>query len=138
MAAAALSLLRARAAAAPAAPAQAPAATTPAGTAPFTKLFVSLGSKDGVKPGDLVGAITGEAGIGGEQIGRIEIRETFSRVEVGRDVADRVIAALNGTTVRGRAGRVDLDRSERGGGGGRGRPTRGPGGGRSGGRRPGP
>ena len=66
----------------------------------MAKLFVSLGSKDDIKAGDLVGAITGEAGIRGDQIGRIEIRETFSRVEVAREAADRVIGALNGTTVR--------------------------------------
>ncbi len=93
------------------------APTGPTGSAPeaMTMLFVSLGTKDGIKAGDLVGAITGEAGIAGEQIGKIEIRETFSRVEVGRTVADTVIRALNGTTVRGRAVRVDLDRSERSG-----------------------
>lgn len=115
VAAAALALLRSTSVAAPPAPAER-AATVPEGTAPHARLFVSLGSRDGVKPGDLVGAITGEAGIQGDQIGRIEIRETFSRVEIAREVADRVIRALNGTTVRGRAVRVDLDRSERSGG----------------------
>lgn len=137
VAAAALALLRAKDP--PAAPAERASAAVPAGPAPFAKLFVSLGAKDGVKPGDLVGAITGEAGIQGDQIGKIEIRETFSRVEVARQVAERVISALNGTTVRGRSVRVDLDRSERGGSGGgprsrsaapRGRPG-------GGGRRPG-
>jgi ATP-dependent RNA helicase DeaD len=95
----------------------------------MVKLFVSLGERDGARPGDLVGAITGEARIDGALIGRIEIRDTFSRVEVDRSVADKVIRALNGTTVRGRSVRVDLDRSERGGG----RSERG--GGRPGGRR---
>jgi ATP-dependent RNA helicase DeaD len=77
------------------------------------KLFVSLGQKDGVGPGDIVGAITGEAGIEGSRIGRIELRETFSIVEVDAEVAERVIRSLNGTTVKGRSIRVDLDRSER-------------------------
>jgi ATP-dependent RNA helicase DeaD len=113
VAAATLALLRARPGSAPAPSGEAERSAVP-GLAPFAKLFVSLGSKDGIKAGDLVGAITGEAGIHGEQIGKIEIRETFSRVEVARSVADRVIQALNGTTVRSRAVRVDLDRSERG------------------------
>lgn len=91
----------------------------------MVRLFVSLGERDGARPGDLVGAITGEARIDGNLIGRIDIRDTFSRVEVAREVADTVIKALNGTTVRGRAVRVDLDRSERSGGG---RPPRGGGG----------
>lgn len=148
VAAAALALLRAATPErAMAAPAERASASVPDATAPFARLFVSLGSKDGVKPGDLVGAITGEASIQGDQIGRIDIRETFSRVDVVRSVADKVIRSLNGTTVRGRAVRVDLDRSERGeggrppgggrpqGGGGRSGPPRGRSSGPGGGRR---
>ena len=63
-----------------------------------------------MRPGDLVGAITGEAAISGDQVGRIEIRDTFSIVEVASDVGERVIQALNGTTVKGRSLRVDYDR----------------------------
>jgi ATP-dependent RNA helicase DeaD len=76
----------------------------------FVRLFVSAGHRDNIRPGDLVGAITGEASVTGEQVGRIEIRDTFSVVEVASDVADRVIKALNGTTLRGRSLRVDYDR----------------------------
>jgi ATP-dependent RNA helicase DeaD len=99
--------------AAPSAPSR---GSAPAPAGKMVKLFISLGERDGARPGDLVGAITGEARIDGDLIGRIDIRDTFSRVEVDRSVADAVIRALNGTTVRGRAVRVDLDRSERGGG----------------------
>jgi ATP-dependent RNA helicase DeaD len=79
----------------------------------MVKLFVSLGERDNIRPGDLVGAITGEAGIQGSQVGRIELRDTFSIVEVDSEVAERVIRSLNGTTVKGRSVRVDLDRTER-------------------------
>lgn len=126
----------------------APVAGAPAGTAPasgtgtplpaMVKLFVSLGERDGIGPGDMVGAITGEAGIKGAQVGRIELRDTFSIVEVDANVAEKVIRALNGTTVKGRSVRVDLDRAERqrGKGGPSGRPPGGPRRG-SGGRGPG-
>ncbi|HSJ14300.1 MAG TPA: DbpA RNA binding domain-containing protein [Longimicrobiales bacterium] len=111
VAAALSALLRRRtpaAAARPAAPAgAAPPATVTAGAA---RLFISLGSKDNIRPADLVGAITNEAGVKGDQIGKIDIRETFSVVEIEAAVADRVIRALNGTTVRGRSVRVDYDR----------------------------
>jgi ATP-dependent RNA helicase DeaD len=76
----------------------------------FVRLFVSAGTRDNIRPGDLVGAITGEAGVKGEQVGKIELRDTFAVVEVAADVADRVIRALNGTTLRGRSLRVDFDR----------------------------
>lgn len=76
----------------------------------FVRLFVSAGNRDNIRPGDLVGAITGEASVTGEEVGRIEIRDTFSVVEVASGVADKVIKALNGTTLRGRSLRVDYDR----------------------------
>jgi ATP-dependent RNA helicase DeaD len=92
--------------------AAAPAAEAPAGPAPrpWVRLFVSAGQRDHVRPGDLVGAITGEAGITGEEVGRIDIRDTFSIVEVAAESAERVIQALNGVTLKGRSLRVDYDR----------------------------
>ena len=90
--------------------ASAAAAARSSSGATFTRLFVSIGTRDNVRPGDLVGAITGEAGIKGDQVGRVDIRDTFSVVEVAAAAADKVIRALNGTTMRGRSLRVDYDR----------------------------
>ena len=101
-------MVRARAAVTPPPVPQRPADRPPA----FVRLFVSSGSRDNVRPGDLLGAITGEAGVQGEQVGKIDIRDTFSVVEVTSDVGERVIRALNGTTLRGRALRVDYDRKK--------------------------
>ncbi len=106
-------LLRRRHAAQPAAAAQAPAegqTVAPRPPPALTRLFVSLGERDRVGPGDLVGSITGEAQVRGDQVGRIEIRDNFSIVEVESGIADRVIRAMNGTTIRGRSVRVDYDR----------------------------
>jgi ATP-dependent RNA helicase DeaD len=91
-----------------------PRAVAPAGARPpaWARLFLSVGSRDGVGPGDLLGAITGEAGLEGGQVGRIDIRDTFSRVEVEDAHAQRVIRALNGITIRGRSVRADFDRGE--------------------------
>jgi ATP-dependent RNA helicase DeaD len=149
VAAATLGLLRSRGLPAAAGPSGAGAGAAPAtGRAPapalpaMVKLFVSLGERDGLRTGDLVGAITGEAGIEGSQIGRIDLRDTFSLVEVDAEVAEKVIRSLNGVTVKGRSVRVDLDRAERERGAGR---RSGPGGtsgaggsGGRGGRKPGP
>jgi len=85
----------------------------------WVRLFVSLGHRDHVGPGDILGAITGEAAIDGERVGRIDIRDTFSLVEVSPSVAERVIEAVNGITVKGRSVRVDYHR-RRGGEGTRG------------------
>lgn len=81
----------------------------------WVKLFVSVGERDGLRPGDLLGAITGEAGVEARAVGKIDIRESHSLVEVHDEVARRVIRALNGITIKGRAVRADFDRPRRGG-----------------------
>ena len=67
----------------------------------MTRLFVGAGRRAGIRPGDLVGAIAGEAGIPSRSIGAIEIKEGFSLVEVQEALADDVIEALRGTKIRG-------------------------------------
>ena len=98
-----------------------------AGSAPFARLFVSVGDRDGIRPGDLVGAITGEAGITSDNIGKIELRDTHSIVEVATPLAATVAEKITGVSIKGRRiqARVDTeqggrsaprgDRPERGG-----------------------
>ena len=117
VAAAAVALLK-EAGAAPAGPGEA-APTASSGAAAATsvpswaKLFVSVGERDGLRPGDLLGAITGEANISGDAVGKIDIHESHTLVEVHDTVARQVIGAINGTTIKGRSVRVDFDRPRR-------------------------
>ncbi len=76
----------------------------------WTRLYFGVGRRDGVRPSDLVGAITGEAPIEGDRIGRIEIRDTHSSVEVAASVADKVIKSLATATIRGRPANVRVFR----------------------------
>ena len=76
----------------------------------WSRVFIGAGNRDSVKVGDLVGAITGETGIAGGQIGKIEIRGSFSLVEIDSQVVDRVIEKLNGTPIRGREVTVKPDK----------------------------
>jgi ATP-dependent RNA helicase DeaD len=82
----------------------------PEGVPVWVKIFLTVGERDGVTVGDLLGAVTGEAEIQGSDVGRIEIKDTYSRVEVGVDAAPRIVKALNGTSIRGRSVRADYDR----------------------------
>ncbi len=68
----------------------------------WSRLFVSAGDRDDVGPGDLVGAITGETRVTGDQIGRIEVRESYSLVDVEPGVADEVMEGLTGISIKGR------------------------------------
>ncbi len=70
--------------------------------AEMTRLFVSAGREQRVRPGDLVGAIAGETSLKGRDIGGIDIQARFSLVEVPSDRVDEVIDGLRSTTLRGR------------------------------------
>lgn len=91
-----------------------PAATT-AQTQPMQRLFVNLGEKDGIRAQEIIGAITTEAGIPGSQIGKVEVRDTHSIVEVAASVAELVAGKLTGSVVRGRRvqARIDAPRDDR-------------------------
>lgn len=107
VAAAAAALLRRRTPTPSATPAPAGLERAPT---PWVRLFLSVGGKEGLTPKDLLGAITGESGIPGSKVGKIDIRESHTLVEVQEPVAAKVISALNGTSIRGRAVRADYDR----------------------------
>ena len=75
-----------------------------------TRLYISVGREAGVRPQDLVGAITGETQLRGRQIGAIEITQRFSLVEVPEEAAEEVISALRGAKIRGRRATVRRER----------------------------
>jgi ATP-dependent RNA helicase DeaD len=75
-----------------------------------TRLFVGTGRAAGVRPQDLVGAITGESYLSGRDIGAIEIADRFSLVEVPESAADDVIAALRQASIKGRRATVRRER----------------------------
>jgi ATP-dependent RNA helicase DeaD len=77
---------------------------------PMVRLFVGAGREAGVRPGDLVGAITGETGHDSRAVGSIEIGDRFSIVEVPKDLEKEILTALRATKIRGRKVTVNRDR----------------------------
>jgi ATP-dependent RNA helicase DeaD len=65
------------------------------------RLFIGAGRQAGIRPGDLVGAITGETGISSQELGAIEIADRFSLVDVPDALADQIVEAMRKTTLRG-------------------------------------
>jgi ATP-dependent RNA helicase DeaD len=65
-------------------------------------LYVGVGRKGGVRPGDLVGAIANECGLEGRQIGPIRISDNFSVVGVPERKVDDVVNAMRSTIIRGK------------------------------------
>jgi ATP-dependent RNA helicase DeaD len=76
----------------------------------WVRVFVNAGRKDNASAKDLVGAMIKEAGLQKGQIGKIDVRETFSLVEVSPQVADQAVKRLTGVSVRGRRVIARLDR----------------------------
>jgi ATP-dependent RNA helicase DeaD len=95
------------------APGRAPRSAKPrSDAADVARIFVGAGRKAGIRPADLVGAITGEAGVVASDLGAIEIADRFSLVEVPDDLADRIVAAMRKATLRGQKVQVRRDRGE--------------------------
>jgi ATP-dependent RNA helicase DeaD len=77
------------------------------------RIFIGAGRESGIRPADIVGAITGEAGLASRDVGAIEIADRFALVEVPRDDAERIVAALKKSTLRGQKVEVRPDRDSR-------------------------
>ena len=77
---------------------------------PSIRLFIGAGRQAGIRPGDLVGAITGEAGVESRSLGAIEIADRFSLIEVPDNLADEIITALKKATIRGKTVMVRRER----------------------------
>jgi ATP-dependent RNA helicase DeaD len=87
---------------------------TGGGTSGTARIFVGAGRQAGIRPADLVGAITGETGIAASHLGAIEIADRFSLVELPEDSVDEVVTALRQTKLRGQKVMVRRDRDQPG------------------------
>ncbi len=97
-------------------PEPAPAASTPLSASSsalpaIAKLWVSVGKKDGATANDLVGSLTKEVGLGAGKIGRIELKEAYSLVEVPAAEAEDIARGLNGKTIRRQKVVAKVDRT---------------------------
>jgi ATP-dependent RNA helicase DeaD len=72
------------------------------GAGGWARLWIGGGRRAGLRPGDIVGAITHEAGVTGGDVGAIQIADSFALVDVRQEVAERVHNALEAATIRGK------------------------------------
>ena len=65
-------------------------------------MHLALGRKDKVKPGDIVGALTGECKISGREIGVIDMFDHFSYFEISENQVRRVLKGMKKNTIKGK------------------------------------
>lgn len=76
------------------------------------RLFVSVGRNRRVRPDDLTSLISSSVPVERSQFGAIKILDSYSFIEVPETVAEEAIAALSGTSFKGRRITVDFARSK--------------------------
>jgi ATP-dependent RNA helicase DeaD len=86
----------------------------------MVRLFIPAGSRAGVRPADIVGAIANEADVPGKAIGAIDIYDDFTFVEVPSRYGAQILERMAQATIRGRQVEVRVARPEQGGGPARG------------------
>jgi ATP-independent RNA helicase DbpA len=70
---------------------------------PNMTLVIEGGKKEKVRPGDILGALTGEAGIEGKYVGKIDIYERQSYVAISRNQAQKAYQQLKNGRIKGRS-----------------------------------
>ena len=74
--------------------------------APMMTLEIQGGKKDKLRPGDLLGALTRDAGLKGDQVGKIAITDARSYVALDRRIARQYFDRIAGTNIKGRLFRM--------------------------------
>jgi ATP-independent RNA helicase DbpA len=67
---------------------------------------INGGKKHKIRPGDILGALTGDKGIPGSAVGKIHITHASSFVAVARDSINLALAKLGNGKIKGRAFKV--------------------------------
>ena len=70
--------------------------------APMVTVQILGGRKEKIRPGDVLGALTGDAGLAGSQIGKINVTDFHTYVAVERGIAGKAVAQLNAVKVKGK------------------------------------
>jgi len=73
------------------------------------RLHLNIGKSSNIKTGNIVAAIIEECGISAKAIGRIDVRSTFTLVDVDASKVDLVLEKMQGAHIRGQAVEVQID-----------------------------
>ncbi|MGO4504501.1 MULTISPECIES: ATP-dependent RNA helicase DbpA [unclassified Dyella] len=74
--------------------------------APMKTVVIDAGRQDKLRPGDILGALTGDAGLDAKDIGKIDVFATRAYVAIRRDLANKALERLRAGKIKGRNFRV--------------------------------
>ena len=74
--------------------------------APMKTLVIDAGRQDKLRPGDILGALTGDAGLSAADIGKIDVFATRAYVAISRSLANKALERLRAGKIKGRNFRV--------------------------------
>lgn len=77
------------------------------------RFHVNIGKKQGIRPGDILGAVAGECGIPGSDIGEIEVLENYSFFNAASDHQRRILDRMMGAQIKGMDVFVELSKEKK-------------------------
>ena len=77
------------------------------------RFHVNLGKKQGIRPGDILGAVAGECDIPGYDIGEIEVLDNFSFFTASKDHKHRILDRMNRSRIKGMDVVVELSKEKK-------------------------
>jgi ATP-dependent RNA helicase DeaD len=74
----------------------------------MVRLFINLGKKDRISPGDIVGAFASNSSIQGKSIGNIDIYDSYSFIEIPEAKVDVVMSSMDNNKIKGKTVNLEL------------------------------
>lgn len=74
--------------------------------APMKTLVIDAGRQDKLRPGDILGALTGDAGLDAKDVGKIDVFATRAYVAISRELSNKALERLRAGKIKGRNFRV--------------------------------
>jgi ATP-independent RNA helicase DbpA len=74
----------------------------------MTTLKIDGGKKQKLRPGDIVGGLTGKGGIPGDKIGKIIVASNWSYVAVSSELVKQALKKISNDKLKGRSFRVRI------------------------------
>ena len=73
----------------------------------MVRLFINIGKKQRVRPGDILGAVAGESGMPGDLVGASDMFDSYTFVEVPREYGAAMLKAMKNAKIKGKSINVE-------------------------------